>query len=409
MTDIIAVEALPHLGKEESLTYDGSQIKVWPQRVALITGVRGQDGSYLAELLLEKNYKVVGVARRASAPNNTNILSCLSNPNFELVTGDVTDYASVSGILNKYKPQEIYNLAAQSFVKASFDQPFHTFEVDTLGVVNFLEVMKKDLPESKFYQASTSEMFGKSYSERKVGYISNVDPATGLSADGKILPESQRSTKFVFPNDVIGGIPEKYQDENTPFMPQSPYGIAKLASHHMVRLYRESYGLHASCGILFNHESPRRGIEFVTRKITDYVAKLYHQFDRAEYMGDTDLIDEFPKLQLGNLDAYRDWGHAKDYVRGMWQMLQQDTSDDYILCTGESHTVRDFCKAAFDVIGVNYEDWVEVNPAFYRPAEVDYLRGVSDKATRKFGWINHYSFEDLVQEMVKADIDAQNL
>jgi len=371
-------------------------------KTAIITGVCGQTGSYLAELLLEKGYRVIGVRRRTSAPNNENIENCLQNNNFELVVGDITDYSFVNHIVNKTRyeswennvcvhPLEIYNLAAQSFVKSSFETPFHTFDVDTIGVLNFLEVLK-EIPksEAKFYQASTSEMFGKSFSERGSKYFKGIG-----CLDGEVIPLPQY---------------EKYQDENTPFMPQSPYGIAKLAAHHLCRLYRQSYGIHACCGILFNHESPRRGKEFVTRKITDYVGQIAFYINDKENRPNVidNLKKTFTKLKLGNLDSYRDWGHAKDYARAQHLILQQDSPDDFVICMEETHTVREFCDAAFKVIGLDYNDYVEVDPQFYRPSEVDFLRGDCTKAKSVLNWKPEYTFEQLVQEMVSADIERYN-
>jgi GDPmannose 4,6-dehydratase len=364
-------------------------------KIAVVTGVSGQTASYLCELLLDKGYRVIGTRRRTSTPNNDNLINCLSHPNFELVIADITDYSCIHSLLMQYKPDEIYNLAAQSFVKASFDQPFHTFETDTIGVLNFLEVIRKEKLETKFYQASTSEMFGKSYSQRTITnpkYVGRTDVCDFRDIYNPIAPD-----------DYL--IIEKYQDENTIFMPQSPYGIAKLAAHHLCRLYRQSYGIHACCGILFNHESPRRGKEFVTRKITDYVGKLRSMMDKAEYQGDADIVNNAPKLKLGNLDAYRDWGHAKDYARAQYLIMQQDKPEDFVICMEETHTVREFCDAAFKTIGLDYNDWVEIDPQFYRPSEVDFLLGDCTKAKSVLNWKPEYTFEQLVEEMVQADIE----
>jgi GDPmannose 4,6-dehydratase len=321
---------------------------VGPQKVAVIIGVTGQDGSYLSELLLAKNYKVVGVSRRASTITTGRINHLMENPDFEYVEGDITDFASMERAIDEYGPDEVYNLAAQSHVHTSFTQPMHTWDVDAKGVLNLLEIMRSH-PNARFYQASTSEMFGK-----------NIDE-------------------------------NGYQSENTIFMPQSPYAISKVAAHHLVRLYRDSYNLHASAGILFNHEGPRRGEFFVTRKITKYVAQL-------EVKG----VDG--PLRLGNLNAHRDWGDAEDYVEAMYLMLQQDDPSDYVIATGETHTVRDFVREAFGCIKLDYAQHVVVDPKFYRPAEVEYLRGDATKARENLGWQPKTSFRDLVHKMVQHDI-----
>jgi GDPmannose 4,6-dehydratase len=400
------------------------------QKTALVTGCLGQDASYLAELLIEKDYKVIGVRRRSSNPNYENVAAITGHPNFTVVTGDITDYHCVSTLVLEHKPDEIYNLAAQSFVKDSFTQPAHTFESNTIGVLNFLEVLRKENVDASFYQASTSEMFGKNYDEHTYTEINPDHPDNKLTPLDKYKPGEKYHVRKSNGNfaDMIhlssDGInfaaqpfwykTEKYQDENTAFCPQSPYGIAKLAAHHLVRLYREAYGIKAACGILFNHESPRRGKEFVTRKITDYVGKL------GKFLADNESIitgddyskklrlvrthKNYPKLALGNLDAVRDWGHAKDYVRAQWMILDQKKFQDFVICTGESHTVREFLEIAFSHIGLDYKDYVVVDPKFYRPAEVDYLRGDSSKARRVLGWTPSISFAELVKDMVESDI-----
>lgn len=358
---------------------------------AIIFGITGQDGSYLAELLLDKGYKVVGVTRRSSTPNTQNINHILQKIN--LIEGDITDPFSVNTIINLEKPTEIYNLAAQSHVGTSFNQPNYTWDVTAGGVLNILEALRfsprKD--HIKFYQASSSEMFGKNFSTKtKKGFISD-----------------QHS---------------KYQDENTAFIPQSPYAIAKLAAHHLVRNYRDSYGIHGSCGILFNHESERRGEKFVTRKITKWIGRFSNWLT---YMcvgsdmttasdGDTIRVsghqEFFPKLRLGNLDAKRDWGHAEDYVNAMWLMLQQDKPDDYVVAMGETHSVREFLDAAFDAVGISdWEDFVVVDPEFYRPSEVDYLLGDPQKAMLNLGWAPKVSFKELAQRMVYNDVQKARL
>jgi GDPmannose 4,6-dehydratase len=327
------------------------------KKVALVTGVTGQDGSYLTEYLLEHNYSVVGLIRRSSNLNLSRLSSILNVPEFKLEEFDLTDPASCSGLVQKYQPSEFYNLAAQSHVGTSFKQPNLTINVNTLGVINILEGIRVFSPATRFYQASTSEMFGYSFS---------ID------------------------ND------KKFQNEETPMFPQSPYGAAKLASHNLVRIYRSSYNIYGSCGILFNHESPRRGENFVTRKITKYIGRLMN--------GKTN-----EKLSLGNLSAKRDWGHAKDYVKAMHLMLQQDTPQDYVVSTGESHSVEEFLIKAFNIINLNWKDYVLIDPDLYRPAEVDYLHGDSTKARQILGWKPEYSFDQLVEEMVKIDIENERV
>ena len=332
---------------------------------AIIFGITGQDGSYLAELLLEKGYEVVGITRRVSVPTLNRITHIL--PKIKIIEGDITDAFSVSNVIKEEAPDEIYNLAAQSHVGTSFKQPSLTWDVTAGGVLNILEAIRysgrKD--DIKFYQASSSEMFGKNYNLRE-----------GLA-------------------EMI-----KYQDEKTPFMPQSPYAIAKLAAHHLVRNYRDSYGIFACSGILFNHESERRGEKFVTRKITKWI---------GEFVA-SGMDTEFPALRLGNLDAKRDWGHAEDYVRGMWEMVQHETPNDYVVATGETHSVREFLDIAFRHIGIDdWDDFVVIDPEFYRPAEVDYLLGIPAKAKRVLGWKPEISFQKLVERMVDSDVEAARL
>ena len=332
---------------------------------AIIFGITGQDGSYLAELLLEKGYEVVGITRRVSVPTLIRVTHIL--PKIKIIEGDITDAFSVSNVIKEEDPDEIYNLAAQSHVGTSFKQPSLTWDVTAGGVLNILEAIRysgrKD--DIKFYQASSSEMFGKNYNLRE-----------GLA-------------------EMI-----KYQDEKTPFMPQSPYAIAKLAAHHLVRNYRDSYGIFACSGILFNHESERRGEKFVTRKITKWI---------GEFVA-SGMDTEFPALRLGNLDAKRDWGHAEDYVRGMWEMVQHETPNDYVVATGETHSVREFLDIAFKHIGIDdWDDFVVIDPEFYRPAEVDYLLGIPAKAKRVLGWEPEISFQQLVERMVDSDVEAARL
>lgn len=322
------------------------------EKIAVITGITGQDGSYLAELLLEKEYTVIGLYRRNSSMNFERI-SHITSPKLILEEFDLTDPTGCNYIISKYKPDELYNLAAQSHVATSFNQPTTTFNINSLGVVNLLEAVRHYSPKTKFYQASTSEMFGYNYSVSPYG--------------------------------------EKYQDENTAFLPQSPYGISKLAAHNMVRIYKTGYGIYGCCGILFNHESPRRGENFVTRKITKYIGQLKN--------GQTQL-----KLKLGNISAQRDWGHAKDYVLAMHMMLQMSVPEDYVIATGTTWSVKDFLIRAFEHAGFNYEDYVEIDHDLFRPAEVEYLRGNPSKAVSMTGWQPKISFNELIKDMVDNDV-----
>ncbi len=327
---------------------------------ALIFGISGQDGSYLAELLLNKRYEVYGVVRRTSTHCTERIDHLQTEPNFHLVQGDITDFRSVHHVLNERCYDEIYNLAAMSHVKVSFDEPFHTTDVDYKGVLNILECLRiiADF-RPKFYQASSSELFG-----------SVVDK------DG-------------------------HQRETTPFLPNSPYAIAKLAAHHAVRLYRESYGLWACAGILYNHESPRRGEHFVTRKITQHVAAYKLAKDQGRFI---------QPLQLGSISPKRDWSHAKDMVYGMWLMLQQEVADDYVLASGETYSVEDFLRAAFAEIGVNdIRGLYTIDNTLFRPCEVKYLRGDSSKARKTLGWRPTITFPELVKEMVQSDYERLKL
>jgi GDPmannose 4,6-dehydratase len=315
-------------------------------KTALITGITGQDGSYLAELLLAKGYDVHGMVRRSS----TETFERLSHIRHAITlhTGDLLDLPSLVEVLRESEPDEIYNLGAMSFVAASWNQPVLTAEFTAIGVTKLLEAMRKVSPEARLYQASSSEMFGK------------------------VLEVPQRET--------------------TPFYPRSPYGVAKCYGHFITVNYRESYDLFACSGILFNHESPRRGLEFVTRKVTHGAASIKLGLEE--------------ELALGNLDAARDWGYAKDYVEAMWLMLQQDEPDDYVIATGEAHTVRELVELAFKRVGLGWEDHVRVDPRFFRPAEVEHLIGDAAKAREKLGWEPRTSFEELVNLMVDADLEA---
>ena len=313
-------------------------------RRALITGITGQDGSYLAEFLLSKGYHVIGMVRRSSTVSFERIAHFQDS--VEFVSGDLLDEISMIEALRIHRPHEVYNLAAQSFVQTSFGQPVFTGETTALSVTRLLDAIRLVDPDIRFYQASSSEMFGK--------------------------------------------VLEVPQTETTPFYPRSPYGVAKVYAHWITVNYRESYGLHATSGILFNHESPRRGLEFVTRKISNHVARIKHG-----------IADE---LRLGNLEAQRDWGFAKDYVEAMWMMLQQDEPDDFVVATGETHSVREFCELAFDHAGLDWEKYVVQDQRFFRPAEVDLLVGNPTKAHAKLGWKARTSFPELVRLMVDADL-----
>ena len=314
---------------------------------ALITGITGQDGSYLAELLLDKGYRVVGIVRRSSTTPYERIAHLVDK--IELVSADLLDQTSLTDAVHDCQPDEIYNLAAQSFVQTSWSQPVLTGEFTALGVTRVLEAMKKAAPKARFYQASSSEMFGK--------------------------------------------VQESPQRETTPFYPRSPYGVAKVYGHCITVNYRESFGLYAVSGILFNHESPRRGLEFVTRKVTDAVARI--------------KLGLAKEVRLGNLDSRRDWGFAGDYVEAMWLMLQQDLPDDYVIGTGHTCSVRDLCQVAFGRAGLDYRDYVVQDQRYFRPAEVDLLVADPGKARARLGWEPKVSFEQLVHMMVDADLERQ--
>lgn len=324
-------------------------------KTAVITGINGQDGSYLAEHLLEKNYRVIGLQRRSSTNTQDRISHLLHNKNLIIEEFDITDPSSCNYILGLYKPNELYNLAAMSHVATSFKQPSTTFQIDTVGVINLLESIRNINNSTRFYQASTSEMFGKN---------------------------------FTIKNNI------KYQDESTAFLPQSPYAVAKLASHRLIQIYREAYGLYACSGILFNHESPRRGENFVTRKITSFLGQLLNN-----------KIPRNSKLKLGNLEAQRDWGHARDYVVAMHLMLQQNNADDFVISTGESHTVEEFLSLAFNRVNLVWTDYVIIDRDLYRPCEVNYLKGDYTKAKNELSWEPSVSFNSLVAEMVDNDIE----
>ena len=313
---------------------------------ALITGVTGQDGSYMAELLLSKGYEVFGIVRRSSVKKFDRIEALMDD--IELVEGDLTDQSSLDSVIHSVQPDEVYNLAAQSFVPVSWNQPVLTGDVTGLGVIRVLEAIRRHRPQAKFLQASSSEMFGK--------------------------------------------VRETPQTEKTPFHPRSPYGVAKVFGHYITVNYRESYGLFACSAMGFNHESPRRGLEFVTRKVTHQVARI--------------KCGVAKKLMMGNLDAQRDWGFAGDFVRAMWLMLQQPAPEDFVLATGKTHSIRELLEAAFGAVGLDWEEYVEIDRKLLRPAEVDCLRGDASKAREKLGWEPKVGFEELIKMMVEADLEA---
>lgn len=352
------------------------------KKKVLVTGATGQDGSYLAELLLEKGYEVHALVRRTSNENSTYRIDHIKHE-LNIIEGEVTESGLVYSIVAEHKYDEIYNLAAQSHVGTSFHQPDYTFQVDALGPLYFLQAIHKYSPKTRFYQASTSELFGKNFTEQREPWDDTVV--------------------------------DRYQDEDTAFMPQSPYAVAKLAAHNMVRIYREGYGLHAGCGILFNHESERRGENFVTRKITKWLGEYKVWAETHGIVNPTfseDYIhyenESFPKLRLGNINACRDWGHAADYVHAMWLMTQQDSADDYVISTGETYSVRDFLTEAFNVISISdFEPYIVIDPKFYRPAEVEYLKGCSNKARELLGWQPKICFKELVQRMVRSDVNGK--
>ncbi|MCV6589590.1 MAG: GDP-mannose 4,6-dehydratase [Marinobacterium sp.] len=317
-------------------------------KTALVTGILGQDGAYLAQLLLDRGYKVYGLSpRRSNAEASLARLEWLGiSDQVELLDGDLTDLSSLVRHITRIQPDEVYNLGAQSFVQTSWEQPLLTGQVTGIGAANVLEAVRLVAPHARYYQASTSEMYGL--------------------------------------------IQEPMQSETTPFYPRSPYAAAKLYAHWMTVNYRESFGMYACSGILFNHESPLRGLEFVTRKVTDAVARI--------------KLGQQSELRLGNIDAKRDWGHARDYVKAMWLMLQQDQPDDFVIATGRTTTVRDMCRIAFEHVGLDMDDYVVIDPEFFRPAEVDVLLGNPAKAQEKLGWTPETTLEEMICEMVDADI-----
>ena len=360
----------------------------------VVTGICGQIGSYVAEQRLEQGEIVHGIYRRSSSQNFSRINHIKNHPNLRLVEGDISDSGFVSWLITNVKPDKVFNMAAQSHVHTSFSQPLYTFNVDTIGVLNFLESIRYFSPATRFLTCSTSEMFGKNYDVKRVY------------------------------NERTGDIEStKYQNEDTNMLPQSPYAISKLASHHLVRLYRDSYNLFATAAIMFNNESPRRGELFLTRKVTKWVGDTHRlianhkEFERKGSIvkgvidnnltnsGIVVLPDEY-KLRLGNLAAFRDWGHSSDYARACNMIVSSDKPDDYVISTGDTYPVSVFVEKVFYFLGIlNYNDFIVIDKSLYRPAEVDYLRGDSSKLRQKFGWEPTYTFEGLIREMVESDIN----
>jgi len=352
-------------------------------RIALITGITGQDGSFLAEELISKDYAVIGLKRRTSTDNTENI-KVLRHPNFQLIEGDLTDAWSINQIISAYKPDEVYNLAAQSHVGTSFKQPEYTFQVNAIGVLNLLEAIRNNCPQCRFLQASTSEMFGSNYDISEIGI--------------------------------------KYQDESTPFKPRSPYAVSKVAAHHLVANYREAHSIFAVASICFNHESERRGELFVSRKITKWVANFKKWVDTLSSSSTVSLVfrnnsvyvpkignvansPSFPKLRLGNLDAQRDWGYARDYVRAMFLMMQNESPKDYVISTGRARSIRNFLDVAFKYIGIkDWSNYVVIDPEFYRPSDVEYLNGYSTKIREDLNWEPTVSFNEMVNIMIEEDL-----
>lgn len=327
---------------------------------AIITGVNGQDGSYLAESLLLKGYEVLGIYRRASSRNWWRLASCLHNSQLRMLEGDITDSHFISSLLKKEQPELLFNTAAQSHVHSSFKQPDFTFNVNFNGVLNILEAIKNFSPNTRMLQCSTSEMFGNNADEDNDGL---------------------------------------YQDEETAFQPRSPYAISKVAAHQLMNLYKDSYDIFACCAITHNHESPRRGEEFVTRKITKWIYDFKKNTNK-----------NFPKLRLGNIYSYRDWGHAKDYCEAFYKIIKHSDPDNFMVATGKAHSVKDFLSAAFNLAGLgDWEDYVIIDPELYRPAEVDYLKGKPEKILRELGWHHSLSFNDLIFDMVTNETGSSEL
>lgn len=375
---------------------------------ALIFGVTGQAGSYLSELLLEKDYNVIGVHRRTSTNTFERIQHLIGNNDFNLVEGDITDPLSVSGIFNQYKPDLCFNTAAQSHVHTSFEQPTYTFLVNTVGVQYILDSIRLYSPKTRLLQFSTSEMFGNNCSIT----IDKTLESNQIDKDGNPIIYCVKSKAV------------EYQNENTPFAPASPYAASKVASHYLVKNYREAYGIFASTAMTFNYESPRRGETFVTRKITKWIGKYKNwrnQHRNQPIYFENDLLtmngyiytnaypfSKFYKLRLGNINTFRDWGHCQDYCKAFYGILQQDKPNDFVISTQETHSIKDFLTIAFNEIGIsNWQDYIVIDPKFYRPSDVKYLLGDSSKIRKQLGWKPKTSFKQLVQQMVRHDINEE--
>lgn len=377
-------------------------------KTAIVTGAAGQDGSYLCELLLEKGFHVYAIHRRCSTNTLWRLSNIISNPKLILTEGDITDSNFITNLISNLKPDIIYNTAAQSHVGASFSQPSYTFEVNTQGVLHILEAIRNHSPETRMLQCSTSEMFGNNFS-----YF------TSFSSD---LQGGNGTTMYRSVNS------KKCQSLDTPFDPRSPYAVSKVAAHNLVGLYRKAYGLHASCAISMNHESPRRSEEFVTRKITNWIGKFLawrsqefytinplfipydHLYDQDDYIcygkAASTPPSFFPKLRLGNIESYRDWGHARDYCEAFIKITLNDLAEDWMIATGETHSVKDFLTLAFEHAGLgNYKNYIVIDKTLFRPAEVDYLCGDPSKTKEQLGWVAKTNFKQLVEEMVNEDIN----
>ena len=352
-------------------------------KIAIVSGARGQTGSYMCELLLEEGGRVYGLHRRCSQNIFTNLKNCLDHPNFELIEGDITDFSSISGIIEKIKPDYFFNYAAQSHVKSSFDQPIQTFEVNTLGVLNILESIRRYSPFTKLLQSSSSEQFGSNYNIKYKDFASKNDGTRTLEEK------------------IIAGVAQKIQNEETKFNPQSPYAVSKTAAFQLCCNYRKAYNLYIVSSLCFNHESPRRGDQFVTRKITKWISNNYIDIKKGKVFNDN------YKLHLGNLDTKRDWGHAKDYCKAMRLIIYLNLPDDFVICTGKTYSIKEFLDIAFNYVGI--KDWgpyIFIDQKFYRPSEVDYLCGDFTKINKTTGWHPEYNLEQIIKEMIDNDINS---
>lgn len=402
--------------------------------LSIISGVTGQTGSYLAENLLDKGERVIGFSRRTAVHSTWRIDHLLRHSSFTYMEGDLTDQQFIWKLIADHKPDKFFNLAAQSHVHTSFTNPGSTFYIDFNGVLNILEAIRTLSPETRMYQASTSEMFGSNFTQKslvdniRVNKLKNILKAGGPLGKMDIVwgPEASFESGDVPDTHnirLISGLHERFQNENTPFSPNSPYAIAKLAAHNLVRLYRESYGLKCCSGILFNHESPRRGDNFVTQKIIKWIVgfkkwynplfesgRFFEQDSQNRLYNSLCDKDGFPKLRLGNLDASRDWGHAKDYAEAIDLILSAPKQDDYVVATGETHTIREFLDEAFGLIGItNWSDCVVIDPKFVRPCEVPFLCGKADKIKKELGWSPKTTFKELVKDMYEAELSRSTI